>query len=445
MVGMSCFNNGVGACRRGGILACRPDKMGTFCDAPTVTPQPEVCNGIDDNCNGMTDEGTLPGVGEKCGNGLGTCSSGTFVCTNGKLVCNATGMPMAEVCNGIDDNCDGVIDNGNFPETGQKCVCNGLTQAQIDAPGSTCKAGRLVCRGTMGFQCEGCVLPTPEVCDGKDNNCDGMIDTSAQCPSGFGCRDGQCSLQCTGGEMPCPPGYKCQNQFCVPQRCQGITCPTGERCDETSGQCVDLCAGITCTTPKTCVAGRCIDCNDRELACTAPQICIAGACKSDPCMNVTCQSGQYCDAGTCKDLCTPGKCADGERCVAGLCQPDSCWNVPCPMGQFCNPLTQKCETDRCPATQCGAGMACVPQTNTCKPDPCQTIHCPSDCWTCKVTSDGIGTCIVDNDKCQPVNIVVGQKGGGNAGCSCEVGGSSPASPLALLLGLALVVARRRRR
>jgi len=162
-------------------------------------------------------------------------------------------------------------------------------------------------------------------------------------------------------------------------------------------------------------------------------------------MNVTCQSGQYCDAGTCKDLCTPGKCADGERCVAGLCQPDSCWNVPCPMGQFCNPLTQKCETDRCPATQCGAGMACVPQTNTCKPDPCQTIHCPSDCWTCKVTSDGIGTCIVDNDKCQPVNIVVGQKGGGNAGCSCEVGGSSPASPLALLLGLALVVARRRRR
>ena len=92
-----------------------PTGTGTFCDAPTVTPQPEVCNGIDDNCNGMIDEGTLPGVGEKCGNGLGTCSSGTFVCTNGQLVCNATGMPQAETCNGIDDNCDGVIDNGNLP------------------------------------------------------------------------------------------------------------------------------------------------------------------------------------------------------------------------------------------------------------------------------------------------------------------------------------------
>jgi hypothetical protein len=57
MVGASCTNNGVGICRRGGILACRPDKMGTFCDAPTVPPQTEVCNGLDDNCNGARDEG----------------------------------------------------------------------------------------------------------------------------------------------------------------------------------------------------------------------------------------------------------------------------------------------------------------------------------------------------------------------------------------------------
>jgi MYXO-CTERM domain-containing protein len=445
MVGMTCFNNGVGACRRSGILACKPDGSGTFCDAPTVTPQPEVCNGIDDNCNGQIDEGTLPGVGEKCGNGLGTCSSGTFVCMNGQLVCNATGMPQPEVCNGIDDNCDGVIDNGNFPQTGQTCLCNGLTQAQIDAPGSTCKAGRLICRGKDGFVCEGCVLPTAEVCDGKDNNCDGIIDTSAQCPSGFGCRDGQCIRQCVGGEMPCPPGYKCVNQFCVPQRCQGVTCPAGERCDENTGSCVDLCAGVTCVQPKTCISGRCLDCNDPLLACTAPQICLTGTCKNDPCMGVTCENGKYCDAGTCKDLCIPGKCADTQRCVAGTCQDDPCWNVPCAMGQFCNPLTLKCETDRCPATQCGPGMACVPQTNQCKPDPCQTIHCPSDCFSCKVTSDGIGTCVVDNDKCTRVQVVVGQKGGGSSGCS--VGGSAgSASPLAaLLLGLALVFVRRRRR
>ena len=63
------------------------------------------------------------------------------VASLGQLVCNATGMPMAEVCNGKDDNCDGVIDNGNFPETGQTCICNGLTQAQIDAPAAPARRG----------------------------------------------------------------------------------------------------------------------------------------------------------------------------------------------------------------------------------------------------------------------------------------------------------------
>jgi MYXO-CTERM domain-containing protein len=278
-----------------------------------------------------------------------------------------------------------------------------------------------------------------------DNNCDGMIDTQAMCPSGFGCRDGQCIRQCMGGEMPCPPGYKCENNFCIPQRCQGIVCPAGERCNEADGRCVDLCTGVVCASPKICVAGRCLDCNDPQLACTAPQVCIAGRCQTDPCANVTCPSGQYCDAGSCTDLCVPGKCTDQERCVAGVCQPDPCWNVACPSTQFCNPMTRQCETNRCVVTQCGAGMACVPKDNSCIPDPCKTIVCPSDCWTCALTSDGTGTCIVDNDKCEPVNIVVGQKGGGMAGCGCEVSGTGSAAPLGLLLVFGLVITRRRRR
>ena len=90
-------------------------------------------------------------------------------------------------------------------------------------------------------------------------------------------------------------------------------------------------------------------------------------------------------------------------------------------------------------------MACVSQTNTCEQDPCLTMRCPSDCWTCRVTADGLGTCAVDNTKCQQVNMTVGQKGGGSAGCSCAVGASTSWSPLTLLFGLALLVARRRRR
>jgi MYXO-CTERM domain-containing protein len=446
-VGAACDNGQVGACKRAGLMVCTADGKGTVCNAPMVTPGTEVCNGIDDNCNGQIDEGTLPGVGEKCGNGLGTCQSGTYVCTNGKLVCNATGMPMPEICNGIDDNCDGVIDNGNFPQTGMPCLCPGLTQAEVDV-GGVCKAGHLICRGTRGFVCEGCVLPTAEVCNGLDNNCDGMIDTAGQCPNGFACKDGACALQCSSGEFPCPAGYKCVTGYCVPQRCANVTCPSGYRCDENSGSCVDLCANVHCPqTTQTCIAGQCLDCNSPQLACTNGQLCLGGTCQNDPCAGVTCPQGQYCDKGSCTQLCIVGMCPAGQTCAAGKCSVDPCSGVVCNVqGQFCNPTTGACEVDKCAVTQCGAGKVCVSQTQACETDPCLTIKCPTDgCWTCGTTADGTGTCILNDQNCHVSQVKVGQRGGGDAGCGCAVeGDTGRASWLALAFGLAALVGRRRR-
>ena len=58
--------------------------------------------------------------------------------------------------------------------------------------------------------------------------------------------------------------------------------------------------------------------------------------------------------------------------------------------------------------------------------------------------DGVGTCDLDDNKCQEVNTKVGQKGGGNSGCSCEVGGGPGRTGwLALAVGLVLVASRRR--
>jgi MYXO-CTERM domain-containing protein len=439
MVGASCTNNGVGACRRGGILACKADGSGTLCDAPVVTPTQEVCNNIDDDCNGKIDDGVIPGVGVACGSGLGTCAAGVTACVNGKLVCNTVSMPKPETCNGLDDDCDGVIDNGVLPGTGADCLCPGETQAQVGV--GVCKAGKTVCR-KGGLVCDGCVGPSAEICDGKDNDCDGMADTNATCPSKFACREGACTLVCQGGEFPCPSGYKCVATYCVPERCAGVTCTQGQHCDEDTGLCVDLCAGVMCAAPAVCMQGRCLDCE--TLGCDPGKLCYQGSCQADKCAGVKCGDGAYCSDGQCVGLCPPNKCAANQTCMNGVCSTDKCSQVGCRPDQYCDPADGQCKGDTCQGLQCNAGERCVSTTGQCAPDPCILMQCPGDCYMCTTTSDGHGTCVA-NGKCSQTLTKVGQRGGG---CSCaldpDAGRGAPWT-LALLGALGLVATRRRRR
>ncbi len=143
----------------------------------------EVCDYRDNNCDNLIDEG-WDTLGATCFEGQGQClSSGKLVCDPdnqlGSPMCTAVaGDPSPEICDDIDNNCDGNIDNhpeGLWNDKSQLCeVGVGLCMRkgilicdQIDPLGST------VCSAVAGN-------PVPEICDGKDNDCNNAVDDNIE-------------------------------------------------------------------------------------------------------------------------------------------------------------------------------------------------------------------------------------------------------------------------
>ena len=161
----------------GGSAACNTGKQGicaagiTACTAGAVVcnqtnaPTTETCDGLDNDCNGVVDNGN-PSGGAACSTGqLGVCAAGTTACTSGAIVCNRNTAPSTETCDGLDNDCNGVVDNGNpggavACSTGQLGICSAGTTA--------CSSGALVCNQTA--------QPSAETCNGIDDNCDGVVD-----------------------------------------------------------------------------------------------------------------------------------------------------------------------------------------------------------------------------------------------------------------------------
>ncbi|HEX4825432.1 MAG TPA: SUMF1/EgtB/PvdO family nonheme iron enzyme [Candidatus Polarisedimenticolaceae bacterium] len=91
-----------------------------------LLPQEHRCDGLDGNCNGVVDLDGFSGLGQACGAGNGVCrTQGTVVCTSPTTAgCNATPNPAAavdELCDGLDNDCDGVVDERTPPPG---LICN---------------------------------------------------------------------------------------------------------------------------------------------------------------------------------------------------------------------------------------------------------------------------------------------------------------------------------
>lgn len=221
---MCVHENEYGRCF--GIETCEPDKGWTGCTA--LTPAPEVCNGKDDDCNGITDE-LWPEVGAVCTVGTGECKRvGTFECSSdGRgTVCSATpGSPEPELCDGKDNDCDGLIDE-DWKELGTvcqvgfgDCIALGTWVCKEDGTGVVCNAKP--------------TEPSPEVCDDKDNDCDGQIDEDfplkyKPCVVGIGecAKAGVYDCAANGADVVCnatpdPPSEElCDNKD---NDCDGLT------------------------------------------------------------------------------------------------------------------------------------------------------------------------------------------------------------------------------
>ncbi len=107
-VGETC-SAGVGACMNQGVIVCSQDQLSSQCDAIAGTPTEEVCDSIDNDCNGVTDDGISDII---TGTDDGVCQVGIQACIAGQFQTTQEEVgPSDELCDGLDNDCDAGVDN----------------------------------------------------------------------------------------------------------------------------------------------------------------------------------------------------------------------------------------------------------------------------------------------------------------------------------------------
>lgn len=190
----------------------------------------EVCDGIDDDCNAATADGsgqTAPlndnqyGV---CAGSQKTCSGAAGWQNSYVSIPGYTATETTANCDGVDNDCDNQIDEGCACTFEATQDCGPITDA------GECVYGEQICTAGEWGTCVGAVMPSQETCDNKDNDCDGQTDEELGSTT---CGTGACKntvQNCVGG----------MSQTCVPGAPSGEICGNSidEDCDGADPPCV---------------------------------------------------------------------------------------------------------------------------------------------------------------------------------------------------------------